>query len=353
MMLRRLLPLSIGGAIAVLVSSCVTPPEPLPPPPPSAPVAKSVYRVGPPYQINGVYYYPKAELDDDETGIASVYAPDTALTLTANGEAFDQNAVAGAHRTLALPTIVQVANLENGRFIRLRLNDRGPKLPDRIIQLTRRAAELLGIPPGGTAKVRLHLVVADTVTAQSLAKQNGGDITTDEPAPPAVPHGAVVAQALPPLGSAAATPVPVASSPAAATTPLAPAPAGISAPPPTPVSPAPSPQPISTPLALSPRPNPDPPPPAAAEAPVHPAVAALPKGREIFIQAGSFANDENAKRLKLKLQALGPVEIAGVRINGADIYRVRLGPIPTLEEANQMLTRAAGAGAADAKIVFD
>jgi rare lipoprotein A len=341
MMLRRLLPLSVGGALALMVSSCVTPPEPLPPPPP-APVAKSVYRVGPPYQINGVYYYPKAELDADETGIAMVYAPDTALTLTANGEAFDQNAVAGAHRTLALPTIVQVANLENGRFIRLRLNDRGPKLPDRIIELTRRAAELLGIPEGGAAKVRLHLVVADTLTAQSLAKQNGGDVATDEPAPPAVPHGAVMAQALPPPGSVASAPVPVAPPGTVATTPSAVVPAAVSPPPPMPAPPVESPRPNSAPLALSPRPSPEPRPPVAPS-----------KGREIFIQAGSFANNENARRLKLKLQPLGPVEIAGIRINGADIYRVRLGPIPTLEQANQMLTRATGAGATDAKIVFD
>jgi rare lipoprotein A len=344
-MLWRLLPLSVGCAIALMVSSCVKPPEPLPPPP-SAPMAKSVYRVGPAYQINGVYYYPKADLEDDETGVASVYAPDTALSLTANGEAFDQNTVAGAHRTLALPTIVQVTNLENGRFIRLRVNDRGPKAADRIIQLTRHAAELLGIAAGGAAKVHLHVVVADTVTAQSLAKQNGGDITTDEPAPPAVPHGAVVAQALPAPGSVAAAPAPAAPTDAVAIPSSAAAPLAIDAPP------VLSPRPSSAPLALSPLSDPKTVP-AAAEPPARPVIAASSKTKAIFIQAGSFAKDENARRLKMKLQALGPVEIDGVRINGANIYRVRLGPIATLEEANQMLTRATGAGATDAKIVFD
>ena len=84
------------------------------------------YKVGDPYQINGVWYYPKVDYDYRETGIASWYGPKFDGGQTANGEVFDMNGISAAHRTLPLPSIVRVTNLENGRSLKVRVNDRGP-----------------------------------------------------------------------------------------------------------------------------------------------------------------------------------------------------------------------------------
>src|SRR5690349_12270675 len=101
------------------------------------------YKLGKPYQIEGAWYYPKVDYDYSETGIASWYGPDFHGKSTANGEIFDQNALTAAHKTLPMPTIVRVTNLENGRSIEVRINDRGPFKNNRVIDLTRRGAQLL------------------------------------------------------------------------------------------------------------------------------------------------------------------------------------------------------------------
>ena len=105
------------------------------------------YKIGNPYKINGLWYYPKVDYDYTETGIASWYGPNFHGKTTANGENFDQNLISAAHRTLPLPSLVRVTNLENGRSIRVRVNDRGPFAHGRIIDMSRRGAQLLiGVP---------------------------------------------------------------------------------------------------------------------------------------------------------------------------------------------------------------
>ena len=84
-----------------------------------APVGR--YKVGSPYQIKGVWYYPKEDINYSETGIASWYGPNFHGKKTANGEIFDQNEVSAAHRTLPMPSVVQVTNLVNGRSMVIRL----------------------------------------------------------------------------------------------------------------------------------------------------------------------------------------------------------------------------------------
>lgn len=83
-----------------------------------------VYKIGKPYQISGVWYYPAADYNYSETGIASWYGPDFHGKFTANGEVFDQNEVTAAHRTLPMPSFARVTNLENGRSLVVRINDR-------------------------------------------------------------------------------------------------------------------------------------------------------------------------------------------------------------------------------------
>ena len=85
-----------------------------------------VYKVGKPYKIMGKTYYPKEDYDYSEVGIASWYGSDFHNKKTTNGERYDMNTLTAAHRTLPLPSIVKVTNLENGRSLVLRVNDRGP-----------------------------------------------------------------------------------------------------------------------------------------------------------------------------------------------------------------------------------
>jgi len=88
-------------------------------------------------------------------GIASWYGPDFNGKLTASGEVYDMNALTAAHKTLPLGTIVEVKNLENGRTVRLTINDRGPFVRGRIIDLSYRGAKELGVVKKGTARVRV------------------------------------------------------------------------------------------------------------------------------------------------------------------------------------------------------
>ena len=109
-----------------------------------------------PYKIRDRWYYPQQHYEYDEMGIASWYGPGFHLKKGATGEVFDQNKVTAAHRTLPLPCIAVVTNLENGRMVKLKVNDRGPfvehhNIEGRIIDVSKKAAELLGFLEKGTA----------------------------------------------------------------------------------------------------------------------------------------------------------------------------------------------------------
>lgn len=113
-------------------------------------------KVGRPYEVNGVWYHPKRDPYYDETGIASWYGHKFHGRRTANGEIYDMNELTAAHKTLPLPSRVLVTNLENGRQLVLRVNDRGPFARGRIIDVSRRAAQLLGFQRNGVARVRVQ-----------------------------------------------------------------------------------------------------------------------------------------------------------------------------------------------------
>lgn len=128
------------------------------------------YKVGNPYMIDGKWYYPSAEPDYEEVGIASWYGSEFHDRLTANGEIFDKNKVSAAHRTLPMPSIVRVTNLENGKTMLLRVNDRGPFAHDRILDLSEKAAKLLGVYKKGTARVKVQF---DKKTTAMLFDKEG------------------------------------------------------------------------------------------------------------------------------------------------------------------------------------
>jgi rare lipoprotein A len=109
-----------------------------------------------PYQVNGVWYRPANQPHYDAKGLATWYGPQSRYHTTADGEKFDERVASAAHTTLPLPCIVEVTNLDNGRVARLRVNDRGPFVRGRILDVSRKGAEELGFK--GVAHVRVRYV---------------------------------------------------------------------------------------------------------------------------------------------------------------------------------------------------
>ena len=274
----------------------------------AAPNANGFYKVGQPYQIDGKWYYPGVNWAYEETGVASWYGPDFDGKYTANGERFDMNALTAAHRTLPMPSIVQVTNLDNGRAIQLRVNDRGPYARDRILDVSRRAAQMLGFENSGTAHVRVQLLQQPTLQAELLAQRNGGpDVDAPTQLAAAAPIATVNEQTLaPPNGTAAPAPAADAST----------------------ATQQPAPRTATSHLALA----------GPAEAATSKAPVVAPAANsKMYIQAGAFSRRENAESLKAKLTQFGAVNIDTARVNGANVYRVRIGPIPTTGEADRLL----------------
>ncbi|MCX8506651.1 MAG: septal ring lytic transglycosylase RlpA family protein, partial [Alphaproteobacteria bacterium] len=126
------------------------------------------YKVGKPYQIQGNWYYPAEDWSYAEEGVASWYGPGFNRKKTANGETYDQSKLSAAHRTLPMPCFVRVTNLNNGRSIVVRINDRGPFARDRILDLSMRGAQLLGYDKIGTASVKVEIL---TNESKQLARE--------------------------------------------------------------------------------------------------------------------------------------------------------------------------------------
>lgn len=335
------------------------------------------YKVGEPYQINGVWYYPAEDYAYNETGIASFYGGEQQGVnfhgrLTANGEIYDMNSLTAAHRTLPMPSLVRVTNLENGRSIVLRVNDRGPYARGRVIDVSRRAAQLLGFEGKGTASVRVQILADESRQLKLAMLQGSGEAVA------AVPRGSVQSDSLPPPpGARVASPVAAtALPPPSATLSSSPAPArqrngrqvaealGKPAAPITAsgndvitssgsVAPAPatsavtSPtQPVALPREVAALPVPE-------QSKVRPTVSyGSVRPTTMFIQAGAFANFDNASRLSIKLARYGHTAVTPVIVNGQQLYRVRLGPVASVKEADNILDSIAG-DAPQARIVVD
>lgn len=115
-----------------------------------------VYKVGEPYQVGGRWYKPREQPDYDRIGTASWYGSDFHGRHTANGEIFDMHALTAAHPTLPLPSYAYVTNLSNNRTILVRVNDRGPYVGNRMIDLSKASADALGLRGRGTGEVRVR-----------------------------------------------------------------------------------------------------------------------------------------------------------------------------------------------------
>jgi rare lipoprotein A len=257
-----------------------------------------------PYQIKGVWYYPQPHYEYDEVGLASYYGEGDIFhgRPTATGEIFDKNGITGAHKTLPLPCMVEVTNLENGRQIQMKVNDRGPFIEGRIIDLSYRVAQLLGSAQKGVVKVRVRTLVPETLAL------NGID-----------PATVMVAQAAPPPSSQPEVLIPERPAVVAvATLPTLP-------------------QEIFK----------------KEEKPTILAKASTePLATGIFVDVGAHPTLEEAKKLSSQMDKLTDSPIAPIKSKGAKPYVVRIGPLPSMSQANQMLDQLTRAGHAMSRIVI-
>jgi rare lipoprotein A len=319
------------------------------------------------YQVNGVWYRPKVNYNYDETGTASWYGPGFHGKPTSDGEIYDMNQMTAAHKTLPLPSVVEVSNLQNGRAVRLRVNDRGPFVEDRLIDVSRRAAQLLGFVNTGVAPVRVRVLKEESIqVAQAAMRGEFGPAGLAGTAVAAASPAPALAARVQPVRMAAATPPPslppslrateVIAAPLPVPTP--PAPPIPAAPPPAPPVASPQPAPAPT-VVAAPRRRPMPSlissahaatlPPALAAA--KPAASGNRNAGRIFVQAGAFAIPENAQRVRARIASLGHAEIVPGTSRGSALYRVRLGPVGSEAEARRLLSRVVDHGYPEARVV--
>lgn len=173
--------------LALLVAACAGKPQPA-----KTAAAPAGVKIGKPYQVFGKTYYPADDRGYDQRGIASWYGPGFHALSTANGERYDQDDLTAAHKTLPMPSHVEVENLDNGRKLIVRINDRGPFVEGRIIDLSRKSAQLLGVDRVGTARVRVRRVFPDQPGSRAPAPITAPVIVAARLAPPA-PVAVVIA----------------------------------------------------------------------------------------------------------------------------------------------------------------
>jgi len=318
--------IALAASLAAALSGCFSAPRvgtpsagsqvplkaPLPPPPAhvqDVPDAiprlepRALYGNPPSYDVFGKRYYVMASsVGYVERGVASWYGPGFHKELTSVREPYDMYGMTAAHKTLPLPAYVRVTNLQNGRSCVVRVNDRGPFVGNRIIDLSYTAAAKLDMLRDGTAMVEVRAL---------------------QPLDPASDTHLTVAS----VGSVPLTGEPVAAPPAAAP----PAAAPPTAAPPTVAPPTVAP-PVITPAPVT-------------SAPV----------RTLFVQAGAFAAAANAQRLAEQLRGAGYTQVF-VRddlVAGRRLFRVRIGPIPNVPEFDRIVAALEQAGVRDAHLALD
>ena len=288
--------------------------------------SRGMYKVGNPYQIDGVTYVPQEEFNHVETGVASWYGPGFHTKATANGETYDQRDHTAAHRTLQMPAIVRVTNLDNGRSTVVRINDRGPYARGRIIDMSQAAAEDLQMTGRGTARVRIDQLGAESQAVKEVALGGGG---------PAEQQAALAQLA---SGQRPAAPQP--------NVPQAPAPQA-------PLPPVAPPYPSQEVLVQA-----SPPPYSPVASRGGPTIATIASGSSqsgasFYVQTGAFSTAANANRQRDQISTYGTTEIFQASAGGHEVYRVRVGPYTTPDAAGIVADRLKRSGYGEARVVTD
>jgi rare lipoprotein A len=280
--------------LALITASCHRPPP-----------ANPHYVLGAPYQAGGVWYYPHESYEGQETGLATVYASDHP-DLTADGEAFDQQALAAAHQTLQLPAVARLTNLENGLQVMVRVNDRGPATPHRLIEVTRRTAELLKFSNDQAVRVRLDVLPTESHAAvDAVPGAPKLDLT-------AAPVGVVQQSELSPPGGATPS---VAAPAIESQQEAAPAPAAV----------------LRLPESVT---------------------QGTPDPGQLFIRLGTFQTYEYAGIQRARVAGLG-ANIVSTRNGRLQTHRVIIGPLANVQQADMVLDQVLRSGVTDARIVVE
>ena len=327
------------------------------------PKGGGTFKIGPPYKVAGRWYVPRERPDYDELGVASWYGSDFHGRRTANGEVFDAYALTAAHPTLPLPCYAYVTNLDNNRTILVRVNDRGPYVNDRVIDMSYASAKALGYVTRGKARVRVRyagraplngddrrerqfLASQSLQQEQRVARTTGREDTSSGDRGAAERGGADFGQGRQMADASdrwSPTEYRARLSGKALPPRLAPSPRA--APPPVRTA---SLAPMSSHGAPSQRPS------------YRPAPFAAPSGLGssggsglTFVQVGIYRERSNAERLRRELASLGNVEVAPLQLDaGGAVYRVRVGPVAPSDAARTQ-DSIAMYGVSDTAIVTD
>lgn len=338
------------------------------------------FKLGPPYKVAGKWYVPRDNPNYDEYGIASWYGADFHGRRTANGEVFDANALTAAHPTLPLPCYAYVTNVDNGRTVLVRVNDRGPYVNDRLIDMSYAAAKQLGYLGKGRARVRVRFAGLaplngdDSRERQFLAQQNNEPYRGQPQVTREYASAEPSASDLPPDSSDRWDPNSYRAQLAGKAVPPPPAPTqrsrrelvqtasigepdysqgrmSLTAAPQR--QPEPESEPFEAPQRFAPAQS------SADNGDAYQPASAYDEGSgggysgRAYVQVGIFRDRSNAERLRRELGALGPVEVAPLQAgNGMQVYRVRVGPF-SQGDASRAQSRIATYGVANTAIVMD
>ena len=265
--------------------------------------------IGKPYQVAGRWFTPKEQPNYDKSGVASWYGEAFNRRKTSNGEWFDMTRLTAAHATLPLPSYVKVTNLANGREVVVRVNDRGPFVDTRVIDLSKRTAEVLDFKNKGKANVRVQYI------GPAPLNDNGTHLVAmNKELNRGTPLRQMIASASRSKGRSAVPDVQVAQALPKASKPR-----------------------LETVAYV---------PPAPPKAPAQSGVEA-----SYFVQLGSFGDPNNAARARDLFASTWPVQFIELSGSNGAVYRVRLGPIADTEDAQTALESAFAAGYTDAHVI--
>ena len=266
------------------------------------------YVIGPAYRAGAAWFYPREDFHLDATGLAVVLRGRTGPT--ADGEAWDPTAMAGAHATLQLPAVARVTNLETGLQAVIRINDRGPDSPSRLIGLNPRAADRLGMVPGAATRVRVQVEDGPSLALRDSLQGNPGISIASAPR-----DQVASVELAPPPGLQRSPRYRRIAAALSVTKP-------------------------SLPGAAAPARLPD----IVFQVPVYPG--------QLWLRAGDFGQAQYANQVRARLATLGAT-VEHARQGRFDSFRVRAGPFASVGQADSALDRALGAGVTDAHIVVE
>ena len=268
------------------------------------------YKVGKPYEVAGVWYYPERDLTYDYTGIGSWYGDEFAGKLTANGEIFDPELVTAAHKTLPMPSVARVTNLDNGKSLVVRINDRGPFIAGRII-------DLFAKPRAGLdTKIMVWHECGSSCWPNShcgLKSLQKGEFPSVDGTPSiAMPEVEAVVKPKVNITAKSNTGRSAYSS-------------------------------TNGQSALD----------LLSQSRVGEVITMPPVITQIWVQVGAFHSKSSASAVLAQLETMGNGEISSLLKAGQTLHRVRLGPVQTVSEADKLLNGVINIGFSGARIVVD